>query len=491
MSKFPLICLLFFCEQLCSAQDIVKIKDLLEKSPALKNAQYSIYAKYAGGADIISINPDLRLSPASVLKLYTTACALDSLGPGYRFKTEVYYSGFLKKDKLYGNIYIKGGGDPTLGSLRMADTPGAEELVDGWAAQIKALGIQTVEGNVYADNSVFGGVLLPWRTGYQNIGNYYAAPADGLSIRDNSYEIYFEPCREDGAHAAVLKTDPEIKGLKITSHVKAYRDYTGESAYVNFSPFGAEVHGSIPTSSRPLEISAAMPSPALFLAGYFKAALEAAGIKVKGSAQVLKPVSYEDKKPVLTHFSPPLADIVKYTNKRSFNLYADILLRALSAESGGPGTAPDGVGREGGFLSRLGIDNGDFDVFDGSGLSRDNITTCRITVSLLEAVLKQPYAETFLDSLPLAGDPDDFGNMSRRLRNSSAAFNARVKTGTLDRVRAHAGYAKDIRGKDMVFCIVTNNFKDPPAAVNQVHETVISAIAETGLNTQPTAKKLL
>jgi D-alanyl-D-alanine carboxypeptidase/D-alanyl-D-alanine-endopeptidase (penicillin-binding protein 4) len=471
--------------------DISKIKSEIEKNPVFKDAQYSLYAKYVGGASILEINPDLRLTPASILKLYTTAAALDILGPAHRFQTEIYTSGVLKRGRLYGNILIKGGGDPTLGSLRMADTPSLDELMGQWVEAVKEQGIERIEGGIYADNSVFSGIMLPWRTSYQNIGNYFAAPNDGLTIRDNSYEIYFEPSSQDGALAKVLRADPEIKGLEIKSFVHTYDDVSGDYAYVNFVPGSthAEIYGSIPTSERSLEISAAMPSPALFAAQYLLARLEEAGIKVKGDASVHAPLNYDGKKLILTHESPTVADIVKYTNKRSFNLYAGMLLMAISAHTGGEGTSSDGILKVRDYLTRLEIDAGNYEVFDGSGLTRDNITTCRTTVDLLEAVLRQPYSDVFLDSLPVVGDPGDMGNMARRLRGTTAAYNSRVKTGSLDRARAHAGYTKDINGKDIVFCIITNNFKGYIKEVNEVHEMIINSLSDIGANKKPVVKK--
>ena len=377
----------------------------------------------------------------------------------------------LKAKGLSTAVGDEGGFAPNLASTT--------DALDAIAAAVKAAGIKTVKGNIYADNSIYGGVLLPWRTSWQNIGNYYAAPVDGLSVRDNSYEIYFEPCSRAGQPAKALRLDPQIKGLDVISHVKAYEIAGGEVIYINFAPGSSavEAFGGIPVSKKPLEVAAAMPNPALFFAQYFKAKLAEEGVKVKGAALVSAPRGYDDKTLLLTHFSPPLADIVRYTNKRSFNLYADTLLRALSAYRGGEGSAQDGALKVRDFLAKLRVDNTNFEVFDGSGLSRDNITSCRITVDMLEAVLSRPYKDVFIESLPAAGDPLDNSTMAERMATSGAAYNARVKTGSLERARAHAGYVKDARGRDIVFCIMTNNFKGAAGETNQTHEALIDALA--------------
>lgn len=473
------------------ALDNKSVRELFEQSPQLKNAQYSVYAKYVGGKDIISVNPSLRLSPASILKLYTTAAALDILGPDYTFETRVYYSGKKDGGHIDGNVYIRGGGDPSLGSQRLAGVLGADALMDVWANTFKSLGIKRVQGDICADNTLFAGVLLPWRTSFQNIGNYFAAPADALSLRDNTYEIYFNPSQSDGQLATVLKTVPEIKGFDIKSYVSYSKDINSDDAYANFVPAKREIeiYGSLPLSDKPLRILAAIPSPAQFTAEYFKDKLAQNEIKVKGEAKLCAPQSYDDATLVLSYKSPALSQIIKYTNKRSFNLYAESILRSISAARGGAGKSGDGIEQIKNFLTRLGIDNGDYDVFDGSGLSRDDIITCSATVGLLEAVLKQPYKDAFLDSLPVAGDDEDMGNMSKHLVLSSAANNALVKTGSLDRARSHAGYVKDAKGRQIVFCIISNNFAGSIKDIDAVHEQIINDLADIGLNQKPTKRK--
>ena len=474
------------------AETFSDIAAVFENAEPLKNAQFSAYAKYAGGEEIVSLNPTLRLAPASVLKLFTTAAAFDALGPDFTFETKIYYSGEIKNKKLYGDVYIKGAGDPTLGSARFASVSDLPSLAESWANQFINAGISKINGNIYVDNSVFSGVLLPWRTSYQNIGNYYAAPSDGLSVRDNSYEIYFSPVAENGAKAEILKTEPDMPNLSFQSYVKGSAAVKGESTFVNFVPASAEVQifGEIPLTSGPVKISAAMPSPAAFMADYFKRALEERGVQVKGAALLNSPETYEDKTLLFSYFSPSLKEIAEYTNKRSFNLYADTLLRSLSAYGGGSGSAGEGVKKVKEFLESLEIDVSNFDVFDGSGLSRDDIIDCKMTVEMLEKILAKPYGEDFMRTLPVAGDPEDNGTMSKRLRYSSAAYGAFVKTGSLDRVRAIAGYTNDYSGRRIVFCSLVNNYSGRMRQVDEVHDAFINGLSDIGLNKKPVARQV-
>ena len=108
---------------------------------------------------------------------------------------------------------------------------------------------------------------------------------------------------------------------------------------------------------------------------------------------------------------------------------------------------------------------------------------------MVEKGLAKPYGEVFVNSLPVAGDPDDDGTMSRRLRYSTAAFEAFVKTGSLDRVRAVAGYTKDHNGRRIAFCSIVNNYSGRMRGVDEVHDDFIGKLSDIGLNKKPQARR--
>ena len=438
----------------------------------LQNAQSSIYAKYIGGKEIINKNSLWRLNAASVAKLFTTAAALDLLGPDYTFATELYFSGKIKGNTLKGDIYIVGGGDPTLAS-RYFDKS-LEDIILSFVKAVKIQGIEKIDGNIYADNTLFKDNILPVYTTYQNIGNYFAAPADALTIKDNSFTIYFEPSLKEGALGKIAKTEPKEYALPI--EVKAYHTskVLREDTYLNFIPLENKmlISGKLPLTDDRTEVFGAMAKPALFTAQYFKLGLEENGVKVKGKALLGSKQNYTQDNLIYAQISYPLEEIIKRTNKRSVNLYADILLRHL-----GEGSAEDGVMALKNYLDKLGIDSSATTLYDGSGLARANLTTCKTIVSLLEAVLKQPYAVKFINSLSLVGDSSDGGNMARRMQNTLAEGNARIKTGSIDGVRAHAGYIKDKAGQQIAFCIISNNFDISKSEIDTLHEEIILSLA--------------
>ena len=129
-----------------------------------------------------------------------------------------------------------------------------------------------------------------------------------------------------------------------------------------------------------------------------------------------------------------------------------------------------------GYLEKMGVDSTDTNLYDGSGLARSNSTTCKTIISLLEKVLQQPYAQDFFESLSVVGDENDIGNMANRMKDTLVAGKARVKTGSLDGVRAHAGYIEDKQNKLMAFCIISNNFTLPRAEIDALHEEIILSL---------------
>ena len=450
----------------------------------LKSAQSSVYAKYIGGEDIINKNSSWRLNVASVTKLFTTAASLDTFGSDYVFLTEVYYDGEIKGNILHGNIYIVGGGDPTLASKYFDKS--LDDVVTFWVRALEMQGVKKIEGNIYSDNTLFKDNILPVYTTYQNIGNYFAAPADALTVKDNSFALYFEPNIKEGSLGKIAKIEPQESAVPI--EVKAYHTskVSREDSYLNFVPLENKmiISGRLPITDDRIEVFGAMANPALFTAQYFKQRLTENGIKVKGKAALGAKENYNQDNLICSQTSVPLKEIVQKTNKRSINLYADILLRHL-----GKGSAEDGTKAIKKYLDKIGIDSSATTLYDGSGLARADLTTCKTIVNLLEKVLKQPYSKDFIDSLSQVGNGQDIGNMAGRMKNTLAAGNAKIKTGSIDGVRAHVGYVNDKEDRQIAFCIVSNNFEVSKAEIDSLHEKIILSLASLDKKDKKTNKR--
>ncbi len=463
MKKFYLLFIFSLLSVVCFAQ-----KDLFD----LKSAQSSVYAKYIGGKEILNKNSAWRLNVASVVKLFTTAAALDALGPEHTFSTEIYYDGKIKGNTLKGDIYIVGGGDPTLASKYFDKS--LEDITSSWVRALEVQGIKKIEGNIYGDNTLFKDNTLPVYTTYQNIGNYFAAPAEALTIKDNSFTLYFEPSLVEGSLGKIAKIEPQEISVPIEVKATHTNKVSKEDSYLNYIPLENKmvISGFLPLSDDRVEVFGAMANPALFTVQYFKQKLTENGIKVKGKTLLGSKESYNQDNLICAQSSVPLKEIIQRINKKSINLYADILLRHL-----GKGEAKAGTLAIKKYLDKIGVDSSSTTLYDGSGLARANLTTCKTIVSLLEQVSKQPYGQDFSDSLSLVGSSLDSGNMSKRMKNTLAAGKAKIKTGSIEGVRAHAGYITDKDGRQIAFCIASNNFEISKAEIDSLHEEIILSLA--------------
>ncbi len=473
-----LFCCLYalaFCEKISGVNFL---RDL--NSSALNNAVYSVYAKYVGGKDIIKKNVNLLLVPASVLKLFTTASALEILGPNKTFETKLYFDGVQKGKILEGDIYLVGAGDPSFGSKDFSEKFYYTEVFSSWAAALKAKGITKIKGNIYADNSLFSGMLLPWRTSFKNIGNYFAPKADALSIANNKYTIVFPPVKVGDKDIHPISTIPAMKEITFNSFAYASPKINSEDVYATFEPTSniVNLNGVLPITEKQTKIYASLPNPAKFAAESFLEIFENAGIKITGKAQVKKGENYSGKVLLFTHISPKVKELVKHTNKKSDNLYAEVLLRDISAYTNGEGSAKDGLKKMKDALINFGISENDFDIYDGSGLSYSSNISCQATVTLLENILKKPYAKDFKDSLVIAGNTDEKGFFGGRVTNKSFAGKTLLKTGLLDKSRTIAGYTKDKNGKDIVFCFFINNFKAKGREISALQDKFLTYLAD-------------
>ena len=197
---------LLFC-QICLAQNIDSLalnnfRDAvleLQNSELLRNGSLAVSLKSVkDGKHIFSANQERSLPSASTLKLVSTATVLSVFGGDYRFQTFLEYDGIIKKDTLVGNLYIRGTGDPSLGSDRFKGYPGSAELLIRWAAAIQKAGIRYIKGNIIGDASFFDNQPLASTWIWGDIGNYYGAGVQGLNFNENQYKIKFKPGVEPG-----------------------------------------------------------------------------------------------------------------------------------------------------------------------------------------------------------------------------------------------------------------------------------------------------
>ncbi|HBE87799.1 MAG TPA: D-alanyl-D-alanine carboxypeptidase/D-alanyl-D-alanine-endopeptidase [Elusimicrobia bacterium] len=443
-------------------------------APAMSGASWGFAVTDAAtGKEIFSRDADLSLVPASTMKLPVTAAALEYLGPERRFVTRLAASEKPADGVLRGDLYVVGGGDPSLGSELIRNAPATAAVYSAWAGELQAAGVKSVGGRVLGDESLFES-FQPGSWSWEDIGNYYAARPSALTVNDNLYRIYFKPGAAPGEKAEVVRTDPPMPGLSFENLMLTGPEGSGDNGYVFAFPGedSASLRGTIPMGPVDFPIKAALPDPALFAARAFAEALSAAGIKSGGAGKgKVPPGAYE----IAASSSAPLSEIVRALNKRSFNLYAELLLRHMGLEKYGAGAPEEGRKAVADFLAAEGVAGG-FSVADGCGLSRVNLAKAGAFARLLAAVYKKPWFPAFYDSLPFPGDPDAFGHIKRMGAGTPLEKALRVKSGSLRNVRGYAGYLKTKRGRTLAFCSVVNNYAGPGSALDGLHRDLLLEI---------------
>ncbi|MFN8239923.1 MAG: D-alanyl-D-alanine carboxypeptidase/D-alanyl-D-alanine-endopeptidase [Bacteroidales bacterium] len=455
--------------------------------PCLLDAQQSSLARFTGDSvvrhanlsfcvkeietkqDIVNFNKEKSLSQASVMKLVTTAVALEKLGPDYRFTTRLGYTGSIRGGTLHGNIIIKGGGDPCLASPDFEVAYG--DLFRSWVEAIKGAGIKKISGNIITDDSYYDYQPVPANWNWEDMGNYYGAGVHGLSIFDNTCELHFVT-EEVGTVPILRETKPAIPGLKFNNRLTA--GGTSDEGYVFLAPytFNGWIEGTIPPGKDDFVLKSSIPDPPLLASGLLAGKLKEAGVAVSGISSTVRlgvNVSTDNLVILNETLSPRLAEIIDVLNHKSVNLYAEHLVKELGKAFKGVGTTSAGLEVIHDHLDSLGLWNDGIFMLDGSGLSpQDALSSESLTDLLIYMKKGSASSETFYSSLPEAGKN---GTLKSYFRDKVFESNLRAKSGSLTRVRSYAGYFKTASGREMAFAVIINNY-------NGTSRYVISGIEE-------------
>lgn len=457
MGKKVIFFLFLFLHQLVYGQQKALESLLADSSMAGASAGICIL-NISDNISAFEFNSGKSLTPASIQKLITAAAALELLGDDHIFTTKAGYSGTIDKRTatLSGNIIIKGGGDPSLGSEYFTFHYG--NFTEKWIKAFRDAGIKKVKGSVITDDSRFDYQPVPSKWAWEDIGNYYGAGVYGLSIFDNSYEIHFKTSGE-GSVPVITNVKPSICKPELSNMLTA--SGTTDKGYVFSAPYNSYswLSGTIPVNQPDFILRASIPDPPLILSRIVDMMLDSAGITTAGQPSTSRILdrSFDENIIIVDSVnSPPLRDIVRVMNHESVNLYAEHLVKEIGKVLVNKGTSSAGTELILKFLSDSGIETKGIFIEDGSGLSPKNTVTAKGMAELLSFIKKDSHIfSAFYNSLPEAGKA---GTLKYYFRDPVFDSNLRAKSGSMSRVRSYSGYFKTASGKEMAFCIIVNNF---------------------------------
>ncbi len=410
----------------------------------------------------LSHRATVAMNPASVMKLVTTFAALDLLGPAFVWTTPVYIDGSVRDGTLFGNLVIKGQGDPKLVVERL------------WMLlrRVQGLGIRSIRGDIILDNSAFAlAESDPGRFDGEALRPYNATP-DALLLNYKSLVMRFVPDRS--ANAALVQAEPPLAGVTVQPSVALSggdcSDYRG-SLRADFSdPLRIRFSGSYPASCLERVWAVAYAEPRSYAARAVEGLWLAMGGKLIGGVRSgrANPVAV----PAFAFESPTLAETVRDINKFSNNVMAQQLFLTLSLSAPAPaaGRAPPPVAADGApvqvatleasrdvlrrwWQERLGGDDAPM-LDNGSGLSRDERISAQALARLLQTAYRSSLMPELMSSLPIAGVD---GTLRRQ--RSRASGSAHLKTGSLRDVVSIAGYVHAASGKRYVMVAMVNHAK--------------------------------
>ncbi|MDR2950519.1 MAG: D-alanyl-D-alanine carboxypeptidase/D-alanyl-D-alanine-endopeptidase [Prevotella sp.] len=443
----------------------------------LKHASVGICVKDFSGKQIASHNPEKSYTPASILKVVTTATSLEVLGAEYKYKTTL-----AKNNNDKNRLLIHGYGDPTLGTEHLENIPNA--FLSQWVDQIKQNTDSTENIDITVIDDYFGYEGISDRWIYQDLGNYYAAATYGISIFDNTYKLYFNTVRRDTC-PVIIRTDPEMN-IEF-KNILRLNSSGQDNGYIHGEPFSNKrlITGDIPGGKASFSIKGDIPNPGLYLGEVLAKKLSEDNYKVgkiENTYERYYDQMYKDKKEssdekvFYTHYSFPLKDIVKDTNVRSNNHYAEHLIRTVGREKEKDIYTPSldaGIEKTKELWKIRGFNTNALMMYDGSGLSPANAVSPAFMCDLLVYMqTKSKNADVFLESLPKAGKD---GTVKNRLKGTRLAGKIAMKSGSINGVQCFSGYYID-GDKKYAFTIMVNKFTGPRSEIVRAIDTLLLSL---------------
>jgi serine-type D-Ala-D-Ala carboxypeptidase/endopeptidase (penicillin-binding protein 4) len=425
---------------------------VFEKDNQLANGIASLYVVEANtGKVVFEKNSSVGLAPASTHKLITAATAYELLGRDFKYQTQFGLIG----NSNSGTVFIKPGGDPTLGSWRWEQTKELQVL----GRILKNFSKSTSLQGVVIENSGWNYESIPGGWIWEDIGNYYGAGPSVLNWRENQFDLHLKSGTSLGSPVSIVSTTPKLYNYSLSSDVKSAAKGTGDNAYIYFPINGSNgiVRGTIPVNENRFTISGAIPDPANQFVFALADAFTRTGKELKDFNVIMADSSITVKTVLHTEVSPPLDSIIYWFNRRSINLYGEALIKTISYQNNSKASTAEGVKLLKEFWKNKGIPATELNIFDGSGLSPLNRVTTKSQVTVLQYAKKQNWYRGFYASIP------EFNGM-------------KMKSGTINGVKGFAGYHTSKNGTEYIYSFIVNNYNGSASALVQKMYKVLNEL---------------
>ena len=446
---------------LAKDRNIQRHVNQMKKDTLFSNSVVGIMVMDSKGRGVASWNPDAPLLTASTMKTISTGLALQILGPDYRFKTRIGYSGIIRDSVLEGDLYIVGGGDPTLGSKDTVATP-IEKIFTLWYDALKAAGIKKISGSIIGDDRFFENEAIPDSWSWSNLGPYFGSTASGLSFCENLQYFTFIPGKAKGEPVELSSVYPSLPGMVYKNKLLTGETGTGDrsSYYISDLAKIGEFKGSLGAGKESYILTGSSKFAPLMCAEEFRLFLASKGVEcTSGIADISEiPAPPQEKLIIIGEtYSPKLISIINVTNRISNNFYAETLFKMLGKQMTGVGSYDSSVVAAKRLLAGMGLSLKGYTQVDGSGLSRQNYVSARFFCKYFARMKEMSNFAEFIGTLPQPGGPGTLKNVLKDVESSTKS-RIHAKSGSLSNVRCYAGYVERKGGDYYYFAILTNNY---------------------------------
>lgn len=443
--------------------------DTLLDDPALVHAHVGLAVEVAEtGQFLFRRAAEKRFTTASTTKLVTSAVALSRLGAAYRWETRALAAKRPEGGVLDGDLWIVGGGDPSLG----------ETGLRALAGRLRAAGVRRVLGDVVGDDHRFDAPRWGHGWMWDDLSGGWASGVSGLELHPSRVRAFLRPGSAPGDSATLEFEDP---GPALPLQIRVHTGAPGSKTRLRFLPgrgpvpTSAILEGWIPADVDSVPLDLATARPTTFLLARLASVLADSGIEIEGR---FRRAARDEAPPAPawadTLRSDSLGSVLSEMLHPSDNDMAESLLRTLGAEEGRSGSDLEGLSVVRDALTKWGIEPGSYEIADGSGLSRYDEFTPDALVRVLRTMWRRPDFGVFERALPAPSEP---GTLDGRFAGVPASESVRAKTGSMTSVRGLAGYVTAGDGETLIFALLLNGYAGPGDAAEALRDLLVEQLA--------------